>query len=68
MNPALSSLIQAIVTKSYTVTAKFSGVPDEATRKSLFDQGFRWRNGQWLKNEQQHELVSEEEVAARVAA
>lgn len=42
--------IQAIVRRSYTVTATFTGVPTPEERKALKAAEGEFRNGQWVKN------------------
>ncbi len=62
------SNVQAIVRNSYTVTITFTGVPSVELRKTMQESGFKFRNGQWMKNRNDSQIVAEGNVATSIAA
>jgi len=59
--------IQAIVRRSYTVTATFTGVPTPEERKALKAAGAEYRNGQWVKNTSTSDIVGSTEAVTHFA-
>jgi hypothetical protein len=57
--------LQAIITKTVTSTATFSGKPDEAMRKRLIDTGYKFDKGRWYRSDTESQVVNESEIAQR---
>lgn len=62
------SNVQAIFQKRYTEVATFTGVPSKQIRESLSRQGFVYKNGQWIKSHVEGSVLTEETLAATIAA
>jgi hypothetical protein len=60
--------IQAIITKTVTTTATFSGKPDESMRKRLVAAGYKFDKGRWFRSESESQIVSEAEVSKNFVA
>jgi hypothetical protein len=60
--------IQAIVRRSYTVTATFTGVPTPEERKALKAAGAEFRNGQWVKNNAESVILDAADAVKLVTA
>lgn len=56
--------IQAIIRRSYTVTATFTGVPTPEERKALKAAGGEFKNGQWVRNNADSRVVDAAEAVA----
>jgi hypothetical protein len=59
---------QAIVRKSYTTSATFTGVPSVELRKKMVADGFKFKNGHWYRHASDSVVVGESEVAKQLAA
>lgn len=62
------STIQAIVRRTYTVAATFTGVPSPEERKSLKASGAEFKNGQWVRSHSESVIVDEKDAAKLFAA
>jgi hypothetical protein len=60
--------IQAIVRRSYTVTATFTGTPTPEERKAMKAAGAEFKNGQWVKYSSQSEILEAPAASAAFAA
>ncbi len=56
------STIQAIVRKTVTVAATFTGVPSPEERKALKASGAEFKNGQWVRSESESVIIDGSEV------
>lgn len=55
--------IQAIVRRTTTVAATFTGVPSPEERKALKAAGAEFKNGQWVRSESESVIIDGSEVA-----
>jgi hypothetical protein len=63
-----TNTIQAIVRKTTTVAATFTGVPTKAERDKLKAEGAGFKNGQWVRSVSESVICNEAEVATHFAA
>ncbi len=56
------SNIQAIVRRSTTVAATFTGVPTPEDRKALKAAGAEFKNGQWVRTESESVIIDGADV------
>jgi hypothetical protein len=64
----MSNQLQAIFQTRSTQIVTFAGVPSKETRAALAKYGFEYRNGNWIRTEPTNAVLTEEEVAQRLAA
>jgi hypothetical protein len=59
----MSDPIQAIVRRSITIAATFTGIPSPEDRKALKAAGAEFKNGQWVRTESESVIIDGSEVA-----
>lgn len=59
--------VQAIIRRSYTTTATFTGVPTPEERAALKKAGAEFRNGQWVRTQAESLIVDAAEAVAAFA-
>ena len=64
----MTNSTKAIVRKSYTVAATFTGIPSAEERAKLKAQGAEFKNGQWVRTITESDIFDESEVAKLFAA
>ena len=60
--------IQAIIRKTVTVAATFTGTPSPEERKIMKAAGAEYKNGQWVRSISESGIVDEKEAAKLFAA
>lgn len=60
--------IQAIFQTRHTQVVTFAGTPSKETRETLRKYGYEYRNGNWVRTVPTNDVLTEEEVAKRIAA
>lgn len=56
------SNIQAIVRRSTTIAATFTGVPTPEERKAMKAAGAEFKSGQWVRTESESAIIDGSEV------
>lgn len=56
--------LQAIVRRTVTVSATYTGVPSPAEREKLKAQGAEFKSGQWVRSRSVSDIVGENDVIA----
>jgi hypothetical protein len=59
----MSDPIQAIVRKTVTIAATFTGVPSPEDRARLRAAGAVYKNGQWVRSRSESVIVDEKDAA-----
>lgn len=54
--------IQAIVRRTTTIAATFTGVPTPEERKAMKATGAEYKNGQWVRTESESVIIAGSEV------
>ncbi len=55
--------LQAIVRRTTTVAATFTGIPSPEERKALKASGAEFKNGQWVRTESESAIIDGSEVS-----
>ena len=60
--------LQAIIRKSHTVTATFTGAPTPEQRAALKKSGAEFKNGQWVRTQAESRIVDADDAVAAFTA
>jgi hypothetical protein len=58
----MTDQIKAIVRKTVTIAATFTGIPSPEERKAMKAAGAEFKNGQWVRSESESVIIEGSEV------